>query len=47
MWVTNQCWGPQVWMHYSGRGLLRVEQRGTTTSLALLATPLLMHPRIV
>jgi len=40
------CWGPQTWMQYSSWGLTRAEERGTITFLALLATPLLMEPRI-
>jgi len=38
--------GPQTWMKYSSWGLMRAELRGTVTSLALLATPLLMEFRI-
>ena len=37
--------GAQAWMQYSRRGLTRAEQRGTITSLSLLATPFLMQPR--
>ena len=39
-------WGPQAWTQYSRCGPTRAEQRGTITSLTLLATPLLMQPRI-
>jgi len=39
-------WGAQNWTQYSRWGLTRAEQRGRRTSLDLLATLLLMHPRI-
>jgi len=39
-------WGAQNWTRYSRWGLTRVEQKGRRTSLDLLATLLLMHPRI-
>ena len=38
------CWGLQSWTQDSRWGLTRVEQRGRITSLALLATLLLMQP---
>jgi len=41
------CWGPQAWMQDSRWGLTRAEQKGTIPSLTLLATPLLMEPRIL
>ena len=40
------CWGSQAWMHYFRYGLTR-EERGIINSLALLATILLMQPRIL
>lgn len=39
------CCGPQSWIQHCRWGL-RVEQRGRSTSLNLLATPLLMQLRI-
>ena len=39
-------WGAQHWTQYSRWGLARAEQSGRRTSLVLLATLLLMHPRI-
>ena len=40
------CWGPQTWMQFCRWGLMRAEQRGTILPLSLLATPLLMQPKI-
>ena len=39
--------GAPAWIQYFRWVLIRAEQRGTITSLALLATPLLMQPRIL
>jgi len=39
-------WGAQNWTQYSRRGLSRAEWRGRRTSLELLATLFLMHPRM-
>lgn len=39
-------WGAQNWIQYSRWGLIRAEKRGRITSLELLATLLLMHPRM-
>jgi len=39
-------WGAQNWTQHCRWGLTRAEQRGRRTSLALLPTLLLMHPRI-
>ena len=36
------CWGPHTWTQSSRWGLTRAKQRGTITSLSLLASPLLM-----
>mgnify|MGYP001852688433 CR=1 FL=1 len=41
------CWVLQAWMQYSSWGLTRAEQRGTITSLFLVATLLVMQPRIL
>ena len=38
---------PQAWTQYSRWGLTRAEQRGTITSLSLLAATLLIQPRIL
>lgn len=40
------CWGLQTWMQYCRWCITRAEQRGTITSLTLLATPLLIQPGI-
>jgi len=40
------CWGLQSWMQDSRWGLTRAEQRSRIASLDLLATLLLMHPRM-
>ena len=40
------CWGLQNWMQYSRWGLTGAEQRSRTTSLNMLATLILMQPRI-
>jgi len=40
------CWGLQSWTQDARWGLTRAEQRGRITSLALLATLLLMQPRV-
>lgn len=41
------CWGHQSWRQHSGRGLRRAEWRGRIPSLAVLATLLLMQPRVL
>jgi len=40
-------WRPQAWTQYSTWGQRRPEQRRTITSLTLLASPLLMQPRML
>ena len=40
-------WGSHTWTQYCRWGLMRAEQRGTITSLSLLATPLMMDKSFV
>jgi len=40
------CWGPQAWTQDSRWGFTSAAQRSRITSLSLLATPLLMQPRV-
>ena len=40
------CCGPQAWALYSRWCLMKAEQRGTITSLSMLAAPLLIQPMI-
>jgi len=40
------CWELKAWMQHFRWGFMRAEQRGTITSFALLATPLLMQPKM-